>query len=94
VWQERILLSFVESVDFVDEQDCAELQVPVLSGVLDYAFNIFLPACHGRKLGKLSVDLLGDYTGQCRLACAGRTPEYQTDRLLILNDFPQDFIAP
>ena len=61
--EKSILLSLVETVDFVDEEDCADLEIPVLFGALDDDFDIFFTGSDGGDFDKVSLKLACEDAG-------------------------------
>ena len=75
MWQERVLLRFVEAMDFVDEDDGARA---VLLGPFRVGHDLldFLdPSEHGGKFDELRLGHVRDDLRQRRLARARRPPE-------------------
>ena len=78
VGQKRVLLGFVEAVDFVDEQDGAPAQAPQPLGIGHHRFDFLDAAQHRAEGDELAARDAGDQLGQRGLADAGRAP--QNDR--------------
>ena len=87
--QKRILLRLVKTVDFVNEQNRPEVQIPILPGVFNYPFDIFLATSHRRQLNKFSINFPSDDSRQRCLARPWRPPQNQTDWLTISSNLPQ-----
>ena len=74
--QQRILLRFVETVDFVDEQQRGLLvEEPLLARRLDHLAHILHARRNGREGEERTFQLRGDDLRQRGLAHAGRSPE-------------------
>ena len=87
--QKRILLRLIKAMDFINKQNCPETQIPILPGVFDHPFDIFLATSHRRQLDELRIDLAGDNSRQGRLARPWWTPQNQTNRLSALHDLTE-----
>jgi hypothetical protein len=74
--QEGILLGFVETVDFVDEEDARQLPEPevLARAVQDFA-DIFDAGGDGAELGEVGLGMGGDETGERGLADPRGAPE-------------------
>ena len=89
--EEGVLLGFIKTVNFVDEEDGADFQVPVGLGAGDDGFDIAFLGGDGGDFDKVSIKLVGEDAGESGLAGAGGTPEDEVDRFLFLDDFGEDF---
>ena len=85
--EEGVLLGFVEAVDFVDEKDGADLEVPILAGVFDDTFDVFFAGSDGGDFDEVSFPAVGDDAGEGGFADAGRAPENEVDGFVVLDDF-------
>jgi hypothetical protein len=84
-------LGFVETVNFVDEQNRAQIQVPILAGVFDDSLNILFAGCNSRKFNKFSLHFISDNPRQGSFASAGWAPKYQANRFAFGDYLPQQF---
>ena len=89
--EEGVLLGFVEAVDFVDEEDGADLEIPILAGVSDYSFDVFFAGCDGGDFDEVGLPVGGDDAGEGGFADAGWAPEDEIDGFVVLRDFGEDF---
>jgi len=75
VGEEGVLLSLVEAVDLVDEEDGAGAEASGLFGLDHHLLDLFDPAENGGELDEACLGRLGDDLGECGFAYARRTPE-------------------
>ena len=82
IGKKRVLLRFVEAVDFVDEKDgmAARLCKGGL-GAGDGIPNVLDPGQHRRQGDEVGIERVGHQSRQGRLADAGRTPQDHRVRL-------------
>ena len=74
VWQKSILLSLVEAVDFVDEDDRAAAHCAVAFGIHHDGLDFFDAAHDGAEGDEIRFGGFGDEAGQSGFADARRTP--------------------
>ena len=58
--EKGVLLSFVEAMDFVDEKNGANLEIPVEAGVFDDFFYVFFSAGDGGNFDEVGFPAGGD----------------------------------
>ncbi len=85
--KEGILLGFVETVNFIDKEDGASLEVPVLAGALDDRFDIFLAGSDGGDFDKVGFELMREDASEGGLAGAWWPPEDEVDGLAFFDNF-------
>src|SRR5262249_15310156 len=74
--KKRVLLGFVPTVDFVDEEDRLPADfVPTLAGPLDYLANFRYAGCYRAKVLERRSGGLSNDCGEGRLAAAGLSPK-------------------
>ena len=87
--QERILLSLVETMHFINEQDGLASGDSIEAGAI-YRFADFLDAGqHSRNLNEIGIKMAGHQTRQRRFADAGRPPQNHRVRLAGIERQPQ-----
>ena len=89
--QESVLLSFVETVDFIHEEYGASTEIPVGLGALDNCFDVFLASGDGGDFDEVGFEFVGKDAGESGLAGAGRTPKNKIDGFALSDDFGKDF---
>jgi hypothetical protein len=86
-----ILLSFVEAVNFVDEDNGACAILPGALGVGHDLLDFFDPGEHGGELDELRFRHVGDNFCERSLASAGRSPEDERPGVVALDLNAQRF---
>jgi hypothetical protein len=72
--QEGILLSFVKTMDFIDEQYRPLFEIPVGLGALDDCQYVFFASRNGTEFNEIRVQLASDDAGKGGFSATGRTP--------------------
>ena len=75
IGQERVLLRFVETADFIDEQQRAAAHAAAVQSAFEYLAEIRNAGEDGRNRLELQIGVLGQQAGKRRFAAAGRAPE-------------------
>lgn len=73
--QKGILLTFVEAVNFVHEEDSPAPGIAVLPRALDRFADLFHAGRNCRDAFNVRVRIAGDHFGKRGFACAGWPPE-------------------
>ena len=85
VGQKGILLSFVETVNLIDEDDGARAVLTGALGVGHDLLDLFNPGEHGGEFDKLRLGHAGDDLRQRSLARARRSPEDERTRVVAVD---------
>ena len=91
--EKRVLLGFIKTVNFINKKNSPKLQVPVLTGVFNYFFDIFLATGNGRKVYEFRIDFFGNNSRKCGLTATWWAPQNKTDRFAVFNDLLKDLIV-
>ena len=91
VWQEGVLLSLVEAVNFVDEDDGTRAVLTRAFGIGHDLLDLFDSGEHGGKFNELRFRHIRDNLRQCGFAGAGWSPEDERARLVAINLRTQRF---
>ena len=89
--EEGVLLSFIETVDFVDKKNGADFEIPVGFGALNYGFNITFLGGDGGDFDKVGIEFVSENASKGGFTCAWWSPENEIDRLALFDDFGEDF---
>ena len=92
--QEGVLLSLVEAVDLVHEQDGPFPEAPGAPSLLHHLPDLPDAAGHRRKIHKAAVGPAGDDPRQGGLAHPGRPPEHHAGHPVLLDEAPEDLSRP
>ena len=85
MWQECVLLRFVEAMDLVNENDGASSVLTSAFGIGHHLLDLFDPGEHGGELDELRLGHIGDDLGERGFAGAGRSPEDQGTGVVALD---------
>ncbi len=75
VREKRVLLSFVEAMNLVDEDDGARAEVAGFGRVCHYLFDLFDPAQYRGELDEVSFRDASNNLRERRFSHSGRTPK-------------------
>src|SRR5258708_1548346 len=91
MWQDSILLRFVEAVYLIDEQDGALLaELLQFAGIL-YHFTQVCDACRdGTERDEVGMSLASNHLCQCCFAAAGWPPQNHRGNAVLFNAATQD----
>lgn len=89
--KEGVLLGFIEAVNFVNEKDSADFEVPVLFGAYCDGFNIFFASSDGGDFDKIGIEFMCENTSKGGFASSWRSPKNQVDWLTFFGDFGKYF---
>lgn len=91
VGQKSVLLSFVETVNFVHKKDGADFEIPVGFSALNYGFNVTFFGGNGGDFDEVGIELVSEDAGESGFASTRRAPENEIDRFAFFDDFGEDF---
>ncbi len=93
--EEGVLLGLVETVDFVDEQDCLPSVVFLLPTRFSNDFpNLFHTRKHGTEVDEMAIRGFGHDPGNCGFSGSRGAPEYHRKNLALFSRFPQNLSFP
>ncbi len=89
--QKSVLLSFVETVDFIYEKDGADFEIPVGFGALNYGFDVTFLGGNGGDFDEVGIEFVSENAGESGFTSTGWAPENEIDWLAFFDDFGEDF---
>ena len=89
--EEGVLLSFIETVNFVDKKNGADFEIPVGFGALYDFFDIAFFGGDSGDFNEVGVEFACENASEGGFAGAGWSPENEIDWLALFNDFSENF---
>ena len=82
-----VLLSLIETMNFIHKKKCTDLEIPVLFGTFYDCLNIAFMSSDGRKFDEISLKFFSEDTSEGSFPSARWAPENEIDGLFLFGNF-------